>query len=289
MVRSFPMMAEYRVVVLRDFGSLGDPTASDNGGVVNDLIPYLKQPNPTTLLVMFDTQKPHGRSKIGKAIRNNKKVGYYNFKEVPDYRLPDWIIEWTQREFDKKITTGAAQMLAQFVGNNLQLVSTEIDKVCTFVDTAEKVKENDVKEIIGLYREYGAIELKDALLSRDLEQSLFIAEQMLQHSKTNTGEIIRTVGGSFTVCFQTFGRSTSCARVTPRRKYRIRWVSAIAGTSTNSGKTHRNMSFRICLAYSKPCWTPIALQKDFHPWIPRRFSLLIKRIIDLFFFVGFRR
>lgn len=200
-IRSYPMMAEYRVVVLRDFESLGSPTASDNGygGSINDLLPYLEQPNPTTLLVMFDSKKPHGRSKIGKALQKNKHVGFYQFEEVPDYRLPDWIIEWTQREYDKKITPGAAQMLAQFVGSNIQLVSTEIDKVCTFVDTSENIEESDVKEIIGLYREYGAIELKDALLSRNLEQSLFIAEQMLQHSKTDTGEIIRTVGFFYSV------------------------------------------------------------------------------------------
>ncbi|MFH5833077.1 DNA polymerase III subunit delta [Halalkalibaculum sp. DA3122] len=200
-IRSYPMMAEYRVVVLRDFGNLGTATASSDGrgGTVNDLLPYLENPNPTTLLVIFDSKKPHGRTKIGKAIQKNKNVGFYQFKEIPDWRLPDWIIEWTQREHSKKISPGAAQMLAQFVGQNLQLVSTEIDKVCTFVDTSENIDESDVKEIIGLYREYGAIELKDALLSRDLEQSLFIAEQMLQHSKTDTGEIIRTVGFFYSV------------------------------------------------------------------------------------------
>ncbi len=200
-IRSFPMMADQRVVVLRDFGNLDSPTPTDDGygGSVNDLIPYLEHPNPTTLFVMFDSKKPHGRSRIGKAIQKNKNVSFFEFKEIPDYRLPDWIIEWTQREYDKKIYPGAAQMLAQFVGQNLQLVSTEIDKVCTFVDTAKEIQESDVKEIIGLYREYGAIELKEALLSRDLEQSLFIAEQMLQHSKTDTGEIIRTVGFFYSV------------------------------------------------------------------------------------------
>ncbi len=85
-------------------------------------------------------------------------------------------------------------MLAQYVGNSLQLLSTEIDKVCTFVDTSETITESDIKEIIGLYREYSVFELKDAIISRNLDNSLFIAEQMLQHSKANTGEIIRSVG-----------------------------------------------------------------------------------------------
>lgn len=200
-IRSYPMMAERRVVVLRDFDNLGSATPGDNGygGSVNDLIPYLEQPNPTTLLVIFDSKKPHGGTRIGKAIRKNKNIGFYEFKEVPDYRLPDWIIEWTAEHHNKKIDPAGAQMLAQYVGSSLQLLSTEIDKVCTFVDTSDTIHESDIKKIIGLYREYSAFELKDALLSRDLEQSLFIAEQMLQHSKTDTGEIIRTVGFFYSV------------------------------------------------------------------------------------------
>ena len=198
-IRSFPMMAEQRVVILRDFKHLADATQEAPGGDVNDLIPYLEQPNPSTLFVCIDTKKPSGRTKIGKAFKKNDKSGFYEFDEVPDYRLPDWIISWAQKNYDKTIQPPAAQMLAQYVGSNLQLLSTEIDKVCTFVDTSETISESEIKKIIGLYREYSVFELKDALFDRNTEQSLFIAEQMLQHSKANTGEIIRSVGFFYNV------------------------------------------------------------------------------------------
>lgn len=200
-IRSYPMMAEQRVVILRDFKELSGYGANAEGyeGEVNDLIPYLEQPNPTTLFVCIDTKKPHGRSKIAKALKKSKNVGFHEFEEVPDYRLPDWIISWGQKNHNKKIEPPAAQMLAQYVGNNLQLVSTEIDKVCTFVDTSDTINESHIKKIIGLYREYSVFELKDAIFERNLEQALFIAEQMLQHSKANTGEIIRSVGFFYNV------------------------------------------------------------------------------------------
>lgn len=195
-IRSYPMMADRRVVILRDFKRLDEyaENNSSNGGNVNELIPYLKQPNPNTLFVCIDPQKPSGNTKVGKAFKKYKHTGFHEFKEVPDYRLPDWIIAWARNEHGRKIEPPAAQMLAQYVGNSLQLLSTEIDKVCTFVDTSETITESDIKKIIGLYREYSVFELKDALISRNLDKSLFIAEQMLQHSKTNTGEIIRSVG-----------------------------------------------------------------------------------------------
>src|SRR5690625_293239 len=190
------MMAEQRVVILRDFSQLNQFSDDDNGSgaSVNDLIPYLNQPSPSTLFVCIDSQKPSGNTKIGKSLKKSRHTGFHEFDEVPDYRLPDWIIEWTRNEYEKRITPPAAQMLAQYVGSSLQLLSTEIDKVCTFVDTSENIKERDIKKIIGLYREYSVFELKDAIISRNLDKSLFIAEQMLQHSKTNTGEIIRSVG-----------------------------------------------------------------------------------------------
>lgn len=195
-IRSFPMMADQRIVILRDFKELSGYGVNAEGyeGDVNDLIPYIEQPNPNTLFVIIDTKKPHGRSKIGRAFKKSKNAGFYEFEEVPDYRLPDWIIAWIQKHHNKKIEPPAAQMLAQYVGNSLQLLSTEIDKVCTFVDTSETITESDIKKIIGLYREYSVFELKDAIISRELDESLFIAEQMLQHSKANTGEIIRSVG-----------------------------------------------------------------------------------------------
>ncbi len=188
--RSYPMMAERRVVLVRNFLQMG----KSGEGSLQDFIPYFEQPNPTCLLVLFDTGKPAANTNLGKALSKNKNVGYHHFEALPDYLIPDWVIAWVDTHHHKRIEGGAAQLLAQFVGNNLQLLSTEIDKVCTFVDASEKVTEGDVKKIIGSYREYTAIELKEALIKRNLDQALYIAEQMLQHAKSDTGELIRLVG-----------------------------------------------------------------------------------------------
>ncbi len=190
--RSYPMMAERRVLVIRNFLQIGKGAAGE--GSIQDFIHYIENPNPTCLLVLFDTGKPAGNTNLGKALSKSENVGYHQFEALSDYLIPDWVIAWGKSHHNKAIEPGAAQLLSQFVGNNLQLLSTEIDKVCTFVDTSERVSEADVKKIIGSYREYTAIELKEALIKRDLGKALYISEQMLQHTKTDTGEIIRLVG-----------------------------------------------------------------------------------------------
>lgn len=195
--RSYPMMAERRVLIIRNFMQTAKGAAGE--GQMADFVPYLENPNPACVLALFDSSKPAGNTKLGKALSKNKKVGFYQFEPLPDYVIPDWIIKWVQQHHKKQIDGNAAQLLSQFVGNNLQLLSTEIDKVCTFVDTRNDINEADVKKIIGSYREYTAIELKDAVLNRDLQKALFISEQILQHTKTDTGELIRLVGFFYSV------------------------------------------------------------------------------------------
>lgn len=194
--RSFPMMAERRVVIIRNFLQIkkGGGDGTGDRGHINDFINYFESPNPSTLLLLIDEKKPHGNTNLGKAVSKNKQVGSFEFEELPDYMIPDWIMTWTKNEHNKSIDAEAAQLLGQFVGNDLRLLSTEIDKVCTFVDTSNSIEIADVKKVIGSYRDYTAIELKDAVLKRDLNQALYISEQILQHTKSDTGELIRIVG-----------------------------------------------------------------------------------------------
>jgi len=199
--KSFPMMSELRIVIVRDFRKLGD-NLSETGEKLNDLIPYLENPNPSTLLVFIDEKRPDKRTTFGQMLSGKSKGKHIHvqyFDKLPDYRLPDWVNDWAYHTYKIKFDPEAAQILTQLAGNKLQLLSTEIDKVCTFVDSKGRVTIDDVKKIIGSYREYSVIELKEAVIDRDLDKSLSIVEQMLLKSNADTGEVIRTVGFFYSV------------------------------------------------------------------------------------------
>ena len=194
MARSFPMMADSRVVIVRDF--LKMRSTDEGGGHIKDFEHYVQNPNPSTILCLIDSKSPDRRTSLGKALnsKNNQNVADAEFKSLPDYQLTDWAVEWASARHKKQIDTQAAQLLSQLVGNNLQLLSTEIEKVCTFVDTQERVSVEHVKKITGSYREYSVIELKEAVIERNLDKSLGIAEQMLLKSNADAGEVIKSVG-----------------------------------------------------------------------------------------------
>lgn len=195
--RSFPMMADRRVVIVRDFFNLTNRSESDpennTSSNLDDLIPYIENPNPGTLLLILDEKKPAGNTRLGKNLKSSKFVGFYEFEPVPDYRLTDWIVEWTKIHHQKDIDAPAAEYLAQFVGNNLLQLTTEIEKLSTYRKESTTISREDIQKLVGGTKEYSVFELKDALVSRDEIKSLFIAERMLHLSESDTGEVIKTV------------------------------------------------------------------------------------------------
>ncbi|MCC5942956.1 MAG: DNA polymerase III subunit delta [Balneolaceae bacterium] len=196
--RSYPMMADKRILIIREFQKLD----SADGGTILNFLDYFKSPNPTTILCLIDEKFPDKRRDPGKYLNSKQAgnhVGIYEFNKIHENNLPDWIIDWTKHSHRMTINPAAAQLLAQLVGADLKLLSTEIEKLCTFVDTSQEIGTDHVKKITESYREFNVVELKEAVISRDLNKSLKIAEQILQQSNNNTAEVIKTVGFFYSV------------------------------------------------------------------------------------------
>src|SRR5690625_5584470 len=101
-------------------------------------------------------------------------IGVYEFQKIPDPLLPEWVIDWTRHTHKMTIEPRAAQGLSQLVGQDLQLLSTEIEKLCTFVDSDSDITLDHIKKITESYREYNVIELKAAILTREQDKEINI-------------------------------------------------------------------------------------------------------------------
>jgi len=210
LARSYPMMAERRVVILRDFSSLFDKAGSNrdmneseslksSADPLDIFLNYIDNPNPLSVLALIDKKVPAGNTRLGKALLKNQNIGYARFDSIPEEQLPGWIIDLAAH-LGKKIKPEAAQILAKLTGSDLLLVSTELDKLCTFKDTSDEILADDVRKLVAPVREISVFELKDALFSRDMRKSLEVAEQILHTSKsTDVGEVIRIVSFFYSV------------------------------------------------------------------------------------------
>ncbi|MFO8028820.1 MAG: hypothetical protein R6U28_03085 [Cyclonatronaceae bacterium] len=249
--RSYPMMAEKRAVVVRDFMKMFDhrPSGTDpssggdtespsslprdvdrigagaglsagggerapgsdtgseigaggSGGSLDDLIAYLKQPNPSTLLFLTNEKRPAANSRIGQALRTGKLVTSHTFDLVDETQLPRWIVDWGAMEHNLQFEETAVQLLAFHIGNHLQQLTVEIEKLAASRGGDRPVSDRDVRELVGLSRDYTMFEFQDALFERDTEKAMAIAHQMMKRSDNPAGEVIRIISYFYT----TFGK-----------------------------------------------------------------------------------
>lgn len=199
--RSYPMMADRRIVVVRDFwslfermpGALTEESDEDTGvSPVEPLFTYLNNPNPSTLLVFVDKKSPPANTRLGAAFRVQGKSQVAQFDPIPEGALPEWIIEWAQHTYQRRIEAGAALELASRTGSDLLQLSTELDKLCTFKDSSQTITEQDVRQLVRISREISVFELKNAIIAKNIPMALQVAEQILLTSKTtDVGEVLR--------------------------------------------------------------------------------------------------
>ncbi|MGM0506126.1 MAG: DNA polymerase III subunit delta, partial [Bacteroidota bacterium] len=198
LVRSYPMMSDRRVVIVREFRSVFQNVPAEEDV---DLIPYFKNPNPQTILLLMDEKGMDKRTKLGQLLAGSKGPGIRSadFPSLNLYQLPDWVESWLQESYGKSIEPEAIRLLLDLVGSSLQLLSTELDKVCSFVDNRERIMRTDIEAVVGSYRQLTVIELKEALLTRSLDRSMQVVERMLQQAPVDTGEMLRTLGFFYSV------------------------------------------------------------------------------------------
>ncbi len=191
--RSFPMMAERRMVVIRDFHQFFDPSRDKSESNRDDLVAYIQQPNPTTVLVIIDEKGPDMKTKLGKALKDTGYGRICKFEPVKEDQLPEWIEEWARQTRQKNFDPKASQMLAFHIGNNLLTLVAEIEKLCTYTRESE-IKPDDVKNVVGITREVDIFELSDALTAGDRNKVLATGEQLINQADNATGEVLKSLG-----------------------------------------------------------------------------------------------
>ncbi len=167
--RRFPMFAERQVVILKDAAQMKG---------LNELAGYLENPSPTTvLLIEHRFKKADARSKLVKLAAH--KGYHFTSNKIKDDAVPDWIQSYGH-EIKFSIGERESQILATYLGNDLQKVVNEIEKVRINVPDEKQMTADLIQKYIGISREYNVFEFPEALTSGDKDKlyrmlSYFIA------------------------------------------------------------------------------------------------------------------
>lgn len=160
--RRFPMMSEYQVVIVKEAQEIPDINKEIG---IRLLMEYLKQPVPSTVLVFCHKHKTlDKRKELGKNIE--KLATSVTAKKLYDNQLPDFVKAYL---FDKKATISdeAVAAVCEFVGNDLNRLTNEIDKLMISLRSTETITVEKVMSQVGMSKEYNIFELQKAILQRN--------------------------------------------------------------------------------------------------------------------------
>ncbi|RIW14575.1 DNA polymerase III subunit delta [Algoriphagus lacus] len=178
--RKFPMMAERQVVIVKEAQSIPDLGKEDAQKL---LMSYLNNPLPSTILVFAHKHKKlDGRSSLKKEL--DKKSIYVNSEKVKDWLLTGWVESYF-KDLGHQIDAKAAQLLADSIGNNLEVITNEVGKMLINFPEPTKFTPDHISKYIGINKEYNNFELTKAIGYKDIIKANQIIHYFIQNPKAH--------------------------------------------------------------------------------------------------------
>ena len=190
--RSYPVFATHRLVIVKEAAQLKD---------IKNLEPYLMQPLESTILVLAHKyKKADERTAWVKAVK--KQGVYQQFDKIKDYKLSAWIQQYVH-SIHIKISPANADLLALYLGNDLQKIVNEIAKVRLNIGDEQEIHAAHIERYIGISREYNVFSFPNAILNRDAEKSMRTVHYFITNPKeTNLVAVLINLYREFTRLYQ---------------------------------------------------------------------------------------
>lgn len=173
--KRYPMMSEHQVVVVKEAQNLRS---------WEELSFYMQKPLTSTILVFC---YKHGtldrRKKIVAEIEKNGVV--FESKKLKENLLPGFITTYMKRR-KMEIDDTATQLMAEFVGNDLNRLAGELDKlIITMPKDRNRITPVEIERNIGISKDYNNFELKNALITKDTLKANKIVKYFSDNPKSN--------------------------------------------------------------------------------------------------------
>ena len=173
--KRYPMMAERQVIIVKE--------AQDLSRTIEGLVAYVENPQPTTVLVFCYKYKTlDKRKKLSKTMAKNAVL--FESKKLYENQVPDWIRRVLSGR-GHTITPKAAQMLVEFLGNDLAKINNELQKLQLIMQPGEQITPQLIEENIGISKDFNNFELQKAIGEKNVKRAFAIMQYFHQNPKKN--------------------------------------------------------------------------------------------------------
>lgn len=170
-----PMMAERRFIIAKTTEYFTGKQEKE------DLILKLFNNFPeTTILIILVEGNANGKLKI---VKEAKKTGKVIKITAPKYNELDKWIESKFKNKGKALTKQGVKFLEQMFSNNLQLLESEIEKICLYKYNTKKITMEDIMDIVSkdrLIEDNLIFSLTDALIDRQTGKAVSVFKEITQ-------------------------------------------------------------------------------------------------------------
>lgn len=179
--RQFPVMGDRQLVILKEAQALPGPKT-----MLDRLAGYAAHPNSKGVLaVAFKGDSLSSTSALIKAAAKCSGAVVFKSDKVRDYQLSGPIKDYCRMK-KVRIEEQAVQLLIEFIGNSLQKLFGEIDKLIVAAGKESKsISAEMVEENVGISKEFNNFELTKALSKKDYPKTLRILDYFRKNPKNN--------------------------------------------------------------------------------------------------------
>jgi len=173
--RQMPMMGSYQVIIVKEAQQLRG---------LEKLSLYTQKPSPTTVLVICHKEKTvDKRSAFYKGCSANGAV--LESIRPRDYEIVAWLQEFTKKQ-GLAIDPKALSMLCDHLGTDISKIANELRKLTVSLpEGTKKITDADIEANIGISKDFNNFELCKAVMTRDMQRSLLIADHFARNPKDN--------------------------------------------------------------------------------------------------------
>lgn len=180
--QQYPVMGDCQLVILKEAQTMQSAKSE-----LDKLASYISHPNKKGILVVaYKGDNLNATSALMKAAAKHPDVvTVLKSPKVKEYQLASPIKDYCKM---KKISIEerAVQLLIDNIGNSLQKLFGEIDKLIVAAGSGEKTITYDLaRENIGISKEFNNFELTNAMSKKDYPKALRILDYFRKNPKNN--------------------------------------------------------------------------------------------------------
>lgn len=181
--KRYPMMSKYQVLIVKEAQNLKN---------LDELVYYLQKPMLSTILVICYKHESLDRRK--KLTAEIEKTGVlFESKKLKDAQLPGFIASYLKRK-QVEIEPKAAEMMAEFVGTDLNRMAGELEKLIITLPSGQKrITPEQIERNIGISKDYNNFELRNALIAKDILKANQIVNYFEENPKNNPLQVTLAV------------------------------------------------------------------------------------------------